>query len=641
MKTNENRITTAVPGKVDNYIIVEALHADSVGKNFRAVELHRGTPQGHKLLTEVHPFLLKNPDQWRPINVLNKRMQRANHPNLPVYEKVIETDDGIFLVFPFFNGKTLAQIVEDVSQKETPIPFDLVFFISIAAAALVEKGAAILEKAKCRDRFHGFLTPDHIIIDYDGNIFLKYFGLWPLFDENGIETAVEEMIRKYGAWLSPEFIRKEKPVPQSDFYYLGYIVYRMLTGNYFSYLPGEDFESTFTSISFVSDLPSTDIEFLTTIINFFKKTLNPAVKKRFADIREFNDYISRFFPSPPHDAARDQSRLAAYMKILYSDTIEDEEKILAVELTGPLPENQVNDDKGMEGEIVETAFMEEAAREGKKRSKLLPAFLLIIIVILAGGTYFLIDQLNKSKKEQLSAAKLLEQRDKEKKEFERKLREVQQKMNTIGKQKTSSQKEQEDKDDAISRLKEQEKELKKEVEARADPTPEKDPAKQAMKKEVKKDTPETKTESKKRTPVEPSQEPGKPQTPTQTPLPTIKKDKSKTPTDTAVTPVLPVPLEEVTKKPVKISGKEPKFPPEMIKTYAGRRATVNARLLINETGCVIQVDIVDKGKIPDDVQAVIVKSLKKWKYKPAQKGKNKVRVWCPFKMKIHFKHSGL
>lgn len=641
MKTNENRITTAMPGKVDNYIIVEALHVDSVGKNFRAVELHKGTPQSHKSLTEVHPFLLKNPDQWRLINVLNKRMRRANLPNFSVYEKVIKRDDGIFLVYPFSNGKTLAQIVEDVSRKETPIPFDLVFFISIAIATLIEKGAAILEKAKCQNRFHGFLTPDHIVIDYDGNIFLKYFGLWPLFDESGIETAVEEMVRKYGAWLSPEFIRKEKPVPQSDFYYLGYIVYRMLTGNYFSYLPGEDFESTFTSISFVSDLPSTDIEFLTTIINFFKKTLNPAVKKRFADIKEIKDYILTFFLSPPHDAARNQSRLAAYMKILYSDTMDDEEEMLAAELTESLPERQLREEQGVDGEIMEIPLPDSVVPEEKKRFKLLPVFLTIIILFLAGGTYFLIDQLNKSKKEQQLAARLLEQRDKEKKEYERKLQEVQQKLQTIEEQKAPTQKEQEDKNEAISRLKEQEKELKKEVDARAKSISSRDTATQTIKKEVKKDTLETKTEMKKRTPVEPSQDPGQPQTPTPTPPSTIKQDKSKTSTDTAVTPVLLVPLEEVTKKPVKISGKEPKFPPEMIKTYVGRRATVNARLLIDETGGVIQVDIVDKGKIPADVQAVIVNTLKKWKYKPAQKGKNKVRVWYPFKMKIHFKYSDL
>ena len=97
-------------------------------------------------------------------------------------------------------------------------------------------------------------------------------------------------------------------------------------------------------------------------------------------------------------------------------------------------------------------------------------------------------------------------------------------------------------------------------------------------------------------------------------------------------------MKEVTLKPAKISGRDPQFPPTMIKTYAGRRATVNARLLIDEKGSVIKVEILDKRKLPDDVRAFIADTLKKWKYKPAQKDNIKVKVWWPVNMKIHFKY---
>ncbi|UCH96536.1 MAG: hypothetical protein JSV88_06720 [Candidatus Aminicenantes bacterium] len=643
MKIRNKHNTKQMPGKVDNYFIFERLPGDSIGNNYRAAELKDDTPVTHKLLTEVHPFLFKSPGEWPRINVLCERGRQSGNPNLCIPEKIIQQEDYTYMVCAFHNGKTLARIVEDVSVKDKPIPFDLAFSIIIAIATILEMGSSIVVQGQ--NAFHGFLTPDHLIVDYHGNIFLKYFGFWPLFDEN--EAAISEMTRKYGAWLAPEFIRKEKIVPQSDFYYLGYTLYRMLTGNYFSYLPGEDFESTFTSISFVSDLPSTDIEFLTTLINLFKKTLNPSLNKRFANSREFKNYISKFFRTP-QDYGHFQSNLAAYMKTLYSDTMDEEEKMLTAELSQPLPEIPPIPGKGIESEIMEVP-LEGIVREEKKRSKLMQVILILIIVTLAGGTYFLFHQLNKAKKEQQMAVQMLEQQNKEKKDFELKLQEVQQKLKTLEEQQPFTKEEQQIKDETISRLKKQENQLKKEVKARTkkitdrgSPTP----PRQTQPEDIKSDSLKTgtqKTGIPKTTTVEPGQDSDKPTGPTGPTGPTIEKTEIKkstvTPKKEVLKPCVPlVPVEELTVKPGKISGQDPEFPPALKKTYAGRRATVNARLLIDETGSVIEVKISDKRKIPADVRAVIVDTLKKWKYKPARKGNMKVRVWWPYKMKIHFRY---
>jgi hypothetical protein len=625
-----------MPEKVDNYFIFEALSTDSIGKNFRVVELKDGTPHQHKLLTQVNSFLLKSPEEWTRINILCERIRHAGNPNLYIPEKVIQKDEAVYLLFPFHRSKTLAQIFEDVSGKDKAFTIELAFSIAIAIAAMIEMGSSIVVKKV--PVFHGFLTPDHIIIDYRGNIFLKYFGFWPLFDEN--ETAITQMRLKYGAWLSPEFIRKEKIVPQSDFYYLGYTIYRMLTGNYFSYLPGEDFETTFTSISFDSDLPSTDTEFLTTLINFFKKTLNPSVNKRFPNIREFKNYISKFFKAPVQDFSQFQANMAAYMQALYADTMEEEEKMLAGELSQPIPETEILAE-------IKDAPIEGIVVKEKKQLKLVQVILILIIVTLAGGTYFLIQQLNKAKKEQQVTAQMLEKQDMEKKKFELQLQEVQQKLKTLEEQKPVSKEDQQIKDETISRLKKQENELKKVVKARTKTTTDTPPKQtqkppKIQKEDVVKDSGSLKTGFKKSV-EEKSKEVESPQDSTKKTAPEIKKTETKkpavTPEKEVTQPVAPlVSLKEVTLKPAKISGQDPQFPPAMKKTYAGRRATVNARLLIDEKGTVTKVEILDKQKLPDDVRGVITVTLKNWQYKPAQKDNMNVKVWWPVKMKIHFKY---
>jgi hypothetical protein len=132
MKSKNNQITNEMPGKVDNYFIFEKLPTDSIGKNFRVVELKDEIPFKHKLLTRVHSFLFKNPEEWTRVNVLCERIRHTGHPNLYASEKVIQKDDAAFLLFPFHRGKTLAQIVEDVTAKKNPIPFELAFSIAIA-----------------------------------------------------------------------------------------------------------------------------------------------------------------------------------------------------------------------------------------------------------------------------------------------------------------------------------------------------------------------------------------------------------------------------------------------------------------------------------------------------------------------------
>jgi len=590
------------PKKIGEYVVLEELYKDSIGTNYRAVEVEETDlkPIKHRLLTEVHPFLLLTPEEWNRTHVLCQRIQESGIPNLYAPKKIFKDEPGTFFVFPFIEGKTLAQIVDDASRKKKHIPFDLAFSISIAIASLIEMGSSLTQGGQ--NSFHGFLTPDHIIFDYEGNIYLKCFGLWSQLDKN--ETAVSEMIRMYASWLTPEFIRREPIGPRSDIYHLGYIVFRLLTGNYFSYLPGEDFQSTFTSISFVSDLPSTDIGFLTSLIDFFKKTLNPDVKKRFSSLKEFKNYVLKYFQT--EEFAEFKTNLSGYMKTLYADAIEVEKQKLSDELSNPpmlLSAGNVETDESMGHLPLEL--------EEKKRSKL-QVFLIAaaIIVITAVSGYFIVDQVDKTKKEQAETAKQLAKQSQTIQEF-------QQKLSTL--------------------------EDKKKTETDSTPPTVKPPEKDAKKDNDKKipgmtgDKTQTTVKTVADTPKEtPKETPPVVVRTTKPPETGEKKDAPPTASKEAVKAAPLVALKETTVKPKQVSGNEPEFPAAIRKAYVGRRATVKADLLLDENGNVAQVELLDKNEIPADVQVIIVDTLKRWKFTPAQKGDMKVKVKWPVKLKIFF-----
>ncbi len=83
-------------------------------------------------------------------------------------------------------------------------------------------------------------------------------------------------------------------------------------------------------------MPSTDKNFLTNVITFFKKTLNPDPLKRFLTIKEFKDFVATYFHI--EELSSITFNLAYFMNSLYGEAVEDEEKVLKHELAYLVPE---------------------------------------------------------------------------------------------------------------------------------------------------------------------------------------------------------------------------------------------------------------------------------------------------------------
>ncbi len=617
---------------VENYLLSKELKSDSIGINFRAVEIadtQGNRPASHKLVTKVHPHLFSTPEVWNNAEILFQRIRESGLSNLYTPEEVIKGKDSLLLVYPFINGRGFEKILADSSVKEKPAPFNLAFTIAVVIATLLEEASSIVVRGE--NTFHGFLTPDNIILDQQGNIFLKYFGLWPYCDEN--DRAISETIRSYGPWLPPEFLRREQIDGRADYYHLGYLVYRMLTGNYFSYLPGEDFETTFTSIGFASELPSTDIEFLTHLIEFFKKTLNPDPHKRFETIQDFKDYILVYFLDEKLPDV--QAQLTAYLQDLYGSALPVDEAVLEEELSRPLAEIPPAEPEPGQDIIIETVTgnLTEKKRAGW------PVFAVIIFVLAAIGAtgYFIIsNESRQAEKERIKAEQLLKEQDKERRQIEKRLQEVNEKLKKLETQKPQ---------DPPLPPPETSKVEKTPVRAQKKSSPGKKqrvagksaPAavkKQSPKKQPPKEQPpvikDIETPAKKTSPTEPQ--------PAVTPKPRPNGKPAVEPIrpEKVIPPKSgPVPLKEVTQKPKRLSAPVLQFPSALQKAYAGRRATVRATILVDETGAVIAVNI--STKLPPDLKSHIAANFKTWKYKPALLENKPVPVKLPVKIKIHIK----
>lgn len=611
----------------NDYIFFEELHSDFIGQNYRAGEIENNRPVNHKIITDVYPYLFKNKNIWNRINILLEGVSKSNIPHLYSPEKIIHEDEKTLLVFPHFKGKTLEQILDDSEKSDNPINFDLAFSIVLSIAELIDTGSSIVVSGK--KSFHGFLTPDNILVDYDGKIMLKNYGICPYIDQE--EQVFNELEKKYGSWLTPEFMRREKVVSQSDIYHLGFILFRILTGKYFSYTQGEDFDSKFSNLSFKFEIPASDTDFLTNIITFFKRTLNPDPQNRFTYIREFKDYIMNYFNI--EELSSITFNLAYFMNSLYSDAPAEEEKIMTEELAYAIPEEKeaepVEEVKETptrrKPEMADSMFAElEDEKGAKKKGKPIIPIIIVAAVVVAvgiGGIFYL---LQSKKAEQVRQEALMEQKRIEERQAQIE-REYRNKLKALEEKITTTEMEQLTKDEEIAQLKDwkleqeriaREKMKKAEAERKKQEALEQKRKEEAERKKREEELRKKQEEAERQKQLE------------------LEKKKREEAMEKPEEGEL-IPYSKLTRKPEKLEGKDPRFSSYIRKKYRGKEMTVRSSILIDTNGNVSKVKIL--GDVPADIKAAISMSIADWKYTPAEKNRVKVKVWLQIPIKVSFK----
>jgi hypothetical protein len=620
---------------LESHVLFKELGTDAIGVNYRAGEVNAEdrTIKQHYLVTEVYPFLHSTPNAWKKISILLEGVRKSNIPKLYSPEKILQEGNKKYLLYPFLKGRTLEQVLEDSTKKDNPINFDLALSLAFAIADLIDIGSSIVVSGE--KSFHGFLTPDNVFIDNDGKIYLKNYGIYPYLSRE--EEIFTEMVKKYGAWIAPEFLRKEKPVCQSDIYHLGYIIYRILTGKYYSYSPEEDFDSKFSNISFSQHIPSGDKEFLTNIITFFKKTLHPIPAQRFANIKEFKDYISNNFHI--EELSSVTFSLAYFMNSLYLEIIDEENEAFTKELAYIVPEPvkeekipaPVKEEKAERDDHLVEGILSGLEEQKKSRTKFLVPLIALIVIVIGAAAFIIISQQKQVQKQREAQMKTAEEMRRSMENFKSELeKEYQKRLETIEDSAATTVEEKQVQEDEIKKLREWQKEemrkaLERQKQKEALLQKQKEEEQKRLDAELEK---QKKIEEQKRLEAEQKRIEQEKQEEIKKKFQEAEKEKLKLKQGDLVA------ITDVTKKPKKLKERNPTFSAFQRRKYKGTNMTVRAMLLIDETGTIADLRII--GSIPDDLKSPIEKALKKWKYTSPEKNNIKVKVWYPIALTVAF-----
>ncbi len=197
--------------KILHYKIIEKLGEGGMG----VVYLAEDTKLKRQVAIKFLPgHISANSDERKRFEIEAQAAAALNHPNIATIHAIEESDDQLFLVMEYIEGKELKQLTIDNYQ------------LSIDYATQIAEG---LKTAHEKGIVHRDIKSSNIMVTDDGKVKIMDFGL-AKFRGSAQLTQVGTTLGT-AAYMSPEQARGEEVDHRSDIWSLGVVLYEMLTGS--------------------------------------------------------------------------------------------------------------------------------------------------------------------------------------------------------------------------------------------------------------------------------------------------------------------------------------------------------------------------------------------------------------------------
>ncbi|HEV7505634.1 MAG TPA: protein kinase [Thermoanaerobaculia bacterium] len=202
--------------QISHYRLLRPLGRGGMGVVYLAQDVELGREVAIKFL---HQWRAARPaDEVR----FRREAQAAaalDHPNIGTIYEIGEHEGMRFLAMAFYDGTTLAQLLD--AQSDRRLPFS-------EAASIAGQLASALAAAHAAGIIHRDLKPENVMVLPDGRVKLLDFGLARWIDVGGITEA--GLAVGTAAYMAPEQLQGQRTGTAADLWALGVVLYEMLTG---------------------------------------------------------------------------------------------------------------------------------------------------------------------------------------------------------------------------------------------------------------------------------------------------------------------------------------------------------------------------------------------------------------------------
>jgi serine/threonine protein kinase len=162
-----------------------------------------------------------------------KIASRLTHPNIVQVYELGEQDGEFFIVMEYVKGKDLLRLLRMLAQANPDAPavppWVAAYVARETARGLGHAHDHTDEGGAPKPIVHRDVSPQNIMLSYDGQVKLVDFGIAKALDTMKEETRTGALKGKF-AYMAPEQVGGQSPGPQSDVFSAGVVLHEMLTG---------------------------------------------------------------------------------------------------------------------------------------------------------------------------------------------------------------------------------------------------------------------------------------------------------------------------------------------------------------------------------------------------------------------------
>jgi serine/threonine-protein kinase len=178
-------------------------------------------------IKELHDHLRENNTFFSMFLQEAKLSSKLDHPNIVKIFDLLGEENHFFMVMEHIKGKNLKNILHTAATKKIDI-----CSLALKVTSEILRGLDFAHNlkdinGKALNIIHRDISPQNIMISYDGSVKITDFGIAKAADN--IEATRTGVLKGKVSYMSPEQAFGKKMDSRSDLYSVGIILYEMLT----------------------------------------------------------------------------------------------------------------------------------------------------------------------------------------------------------------------------------------------------------------------------------------------------------------------------------------------------------------------------------------------------------------------------
>ncbi|MBX7113726.1 MAG: protein kinase [Myxococcaceae bacterium] len=277
----------------------------------------------HVVLKRILPHLAADPDFIQMFLNEANIASRFNHPNIAQVYDLGERDGQYFITMEFIHGEDLGRVMRKAWSTGQWVASPLALrIVANCCEGLFYAHSRADENGKPLKVVHRDISPQNILISFDGSVKLVDFGIAKAADQRSV-TKLGAIKGKF-AYMAPEQAAGKSLDARTDIFAIGLVLYELLTGVR-PLKRDNDLGTLQAALECAIEPPSVVAEVPSSLDDVVMNALAKKPDQRYRDARQFQMAIEEYLIGQRMVATSVQ--ISELMDVLFAERRQEEAKL--------------------------------------------------------------------------------------------------------------------------------------------------------------------------------------------------------------------------------------------------------------------------------------------------------------------------